>query len=397
MKLALRTLDTSPRGFALLLAGLGALLLAGLGAAAFMEHHGHIVTGMDNRIVWGLPHVFAVFLIVAASGALNMASIASVFGRTEYKPLAPLSALLAAALLVGGLAVLMLDLGRPDRLIVAMTHYNFRSIFAWNVFLYTGFLAIVAAYLWTMMERRMNRFSAVAGTAAFVWRIALTTGTGSIFGFLVARHSFDSALLGPYFVVLSLAYGTAVFVLALLAACRAGTRPLGGTTLARLAKLQAIFVAAALYFTAALHLSHLYVARRVGFERFVLLDGGVHTAVFWLGQVAVGGVVPLVLLLAPRAAMTPTRLLASAVAVVLGGLAQMYVTIIGGQAYPLVLFPGKQVTSSFMDGVVHAYTPSLPELLLGLGGVALAALIVAVGTRVLALVPQRLDEPVASA
>src|SRR5450759_1823343 len=101
------------------------ILCAGLGAAYVMEHNGHISTGMTNQIVWGMPHVFAVFLIVAASGALNVASIASVFGIAMYKPLAPLSALLAVALLIGGLAVLMLDLGRPDRLIVAMTHYNF--------------------------------------------------------------------------------------------------------------------------------------------------------------------------------------------------------------------------------------------------------------------------------
>ena len=35
--------------------------LAGLGAACYMEHHGHIVTGMNNQVVWGTPHVFAVF------------------------------------------------------------------------------------------------------------------------------------------------------------------------------------------------------------------------------------------------------------------------------------------------------------------------------------------------
>jgi hypothetical protein len=40
-----------------------------------MEVHGHIVTGMDNQVVWGLPHVFAIFMIVAASGVLNVASI----------------------------------------------------------------------------------------------------------------------------------------------------------------------------------------------------------------------------------------------------------------------------------------------------------------------------------
>src|SRR3989338_3291878 len=117
-----------------------------------MEHNGHWVTGMTNQIVWGTPHVFAVFLIVAASGALNVASVSSVFNRPEYKPYARLSGLLAIALLVGGLTVLVLDLGRPDRLIVAMTNYNFKSIFAWNIFLYIGFLGVVVVYVWMMME-----------------------------------------------------------------------------------------------------------------------------------------------------------------------------------------------------------------------------------------------------
>ena len=124
-----------------------------------MEEHGHIVTGMNNQIVWGLPHVFAIFMIVAASGVLNVASIGSVFGKPAYKARAPLSGLLCLALLAGGLAVLMLDLGRPERMVVAATHYNFTSVFAWNVFLYSGMFAIVAVYLWTLMERRMSVYS----------------------------------------------------------------------------------------------------------------------------------------------------------------------------------------------------------------------------------------------
>ena len=38
-------------------------------------------------------------------------------------------------------------------------------------------------------------FTPLAGLFAFVWRMALTTGTGSIFGFLVARQAYDSACL----------------------------------------------------------------------------------------------------------------------------------------------------------------------------------------------------------
>jgi len=39
---------------------------------------------MNNQIVWGLPHVFAIFLIVAASGVLNVSSIGSVFNKPAY-------------------------------------------------------------------------------------------------------------------------------------------------------------------------------------------------------------------------------------------------------------------------------------------------------------------------
>ena len=83
------------RRFWALLAALGVPPRAGRSRGALVHGgHGHIVTGMNNQIVWGMPHVFAIFLIVAASGVLNVASIASVFGKTAYKPLAPLSGLL---------------------------------------------------------------------------------------------------------------------------------------------------------------------------------------------------------------------------------------------------------------------------------------------------------------
>ena len=84
--------------YALLAAG-GLVVLAGLYAVYLMEHHGHIITGMDNQIVWGMPHVFAIFLIVAASGVLNVASIGSVFGKADYKARAPLAGLLSIAML----------------------------------------------------------------------------------------------------------------------------------------------------------------------------------------------------------------------------------------------------------------------------------------------------------
>ncbi|MDJ0806868.1 MAG: polysulfide reductase NrfD [Gammaproteobacteria bacterium] len=384
----------TPVRFWMGLALLTTFILIGLGSAYYMEHSGHWVTGMSNQVVWGLPHVFAIFLIVAASGALNVASIGSVFGGPMYKPLGRYSSLLAIGLLVGGLIVLVLDLGRPDRLIVAMTEYNFKSIFAWNVILYSGFIGIVAVYLWTMMDRSVNKLYRPLGFIAFFWRIALTTGTGSIFGFLVAREAYDAAIMAPMFVIMSFSYGLAFFIVTLIAAYLWSDRQIGELRLAKLKNLLGVFVGAVLYFTLVFNLTNLYATQHHGIERFILLDGGVYTQMFWFGQVLVGGVIPLFLIYSPAFDKSRWAIAAASIAVLIGGFFQLYVIVIGGQAYPMTVFPGKEVLeSSFYDGVVSSYVPTFAEGALGVGGIAIALALVAIGARMFKVFPESLEDP----
>ncbi len=380
-------------GFYALVAGLGAFILAALGSVYFMEHNGHHVTGMNNDIVWGLPHVFALFLIVAASGALNIASIASVFNKKIYKPLSRLSGLIALALLAGGLMVLVLDLGRPDRLIVAMTEYNFGSIFAWNIILYNGFFLIVGIYLWMMFERRMNKYNRKVGIAAFIWRLILTTGTGSIFGFLVARQAYDAVIMAPMFIMMSFSFGLAFFVLVLMASYKWTERPLGDTIVNRLSNLLGVFVAAVLYFVAIYHLGNLYLAENTGVENFILMDGGIYTHLFWYGQIILGSLIPLALIYSPSTKGNRSMLGLASVLIILGGIAQLYVIIVGGQAYPMELFPGKEILEGY--GVIPLYAPTLAELMLGLGGIAVALIVITYLVKVLPFLPESLADDVA--
>jgi molybdopterin-containing oxidoreductase family membrane subunit len=386
-----REVEGSSLKYWLLFGFLGLFVLFGALAWNTMHHHGHVITGMDNQIVWGLPHVFAVFLIVAASGALNVASIASVFNKPMYKPLAPLSAILSLALMLGGLLVLVLDLGRSDRLIVAMTHFNFKSMFTWNVFLYSGFFGLVGVYLWTMLDRSVKTYSKAAGTAAFIWRLTLTTGTGSLFGFLVARELYGTAMLAPMFIIMSFAYGLAIYLMVLAAAYAWTGRPLGDAVMMRLKTLLVVFVAAVLYFVVVQHMTSLYFTKFHAVEAFILRDGGIFTTLFWVGQIVIGCVVPLVILLSSLGKQRTWIMIACAL-IILGGIVQMYVTIIGAQAYPLDMFPGLIEKSSFFDGEVHSYSPSLPELFLGLGGVAIALLVTVFAIKVLRLLPASLDD-----
>ena len=393
-KLHFLEVEGNTKGFYTFLGLFGLISLLGVLAAYYMEHNGHWVTGMSNQVIWGTPHVFAIFLIVAASGALNVASISSVFAKTAYKPLARLSGMLAMALLAGGLVVLLLDLGRPDRLIVAMTKFNFVSIFTWNILLYTGFMGIVGIYLWTMMDRPYNNLTKKAGMAAFIWRLILTTGTGSIFGFLIAREAYDSALLAPMFIIMSFSFGLAFFLLILMGSYKYTQRDLGDYIVNRLKNLLGVFVAAVLYFVVVYHITNLYSADHRDITLFILTGGGVYTFLFWVVQITLGSLLPLVLLYGPTGKNRTMIGLASAL-IILGGFAQLYVLIIGGQAYPMHLFPGMEVTSSFYDGVVASYAPSLPEFLLGMGGVGITLLLVTVAVAAMKFLPASLADEVA--
>jgi molybdopterin-containing oxidoreductase family membrane subunit len=231
-----------------------------------------------------------------------------------------------------------------------------------------------------------------AGFAAFFWRLILTTGTGSIFGFLVARSGYDAAIMAPMFIIMSFSFGLAIFMLMLMAVCSWDNRPLGDTLVFRLKNLLGVFVASVLFLVVIFHLTNLYITQRHGFEAFILRDGGIFTQLFWFGQVIMGSLVPLALLYSPATGKSRGWIGIASVLVILGGFAQLYVIVVGGQAYPLEIFPGYEVSSSFFDGAFNSNSPSLWEILLGIGGLAVTVLMVSAAMRVLPFVPTTLAD-----
>ncbi|MCW5699053.1 MAG: polysulfide reductase NrfD, partial [Rhodospirillales bacterium] len=284
------------------------------------------------------------------------------------------------ALLVGGLSVLVLDLGRPDRLLLTVQYRNNRSIFAWNTVLYTGFLALAAAHLWTLQSRRFERYGLVSGHAANLWRFALTTGTGLDLGVLVARGLYSSAVFAPLFISYALTYGLAVLLVLLPAVSYLGGNRPEEAVEQRLGRLLAIFVAISFYLTLVVHAFNLYAPAGRDLTRFIWLDGGLYTVLVWGGQVLVGTVLPLLLIVKKQP-------IAAAAATCVGGLATIYVFMIAAQAFPQTILPGTTVSSSFGDGAVAAYSPTLPEWLMGLGGVAVALLVLLAGCLLFRVVP----------
>ena len=372
------------KSFWLWMAALAVLVLVGAYCAYTMEHEGHHITGMNNSIVWGLPHVFAISLILAASGALNGATLSSVFGNKLYSPYARLSVALSICLLIGGLLVLVLDLGRPDRLAVAMTTYNFKSIFSWNIFLYTGFMAVGVLYLATMLERSLQRFTQSMGVVALIWRIVLTTGTGSIFGFLVGRSALDTAIIAPLFIALSLVMGSALLALVIAWTGRWQAQTVDATTRKSFVKLMLWCITAVLYFSVVHHLTNLYVAEHQADQHNVLK--GPFAVLFWSSHLALVAMLCFMVagLRKPAEAITAKVWHGLCAAAFIACAMILYTVIIGAQSTPQLLFPDKIITaSSFGDGGVSTYFPAIWEWGLGIGGMALSLLLLGLVSRVL--------------
>ena len=142
----------------------------------------------------------------------------------------------------------------------------------------------------------------------------------------------------------------AFFLIAMLATYKWTGRELGSYIVTRLQRLQGLFVAAVLLFVIIFHLANLYATQHHGVEHFILEGNNVYSGLFWIGYMLLGTLFPLAICYAPAFRGSVGWTAAAAVMVIAGGLSQMYMIIIGGQAFPMEMFPGKEVSSSFYDG-----------------------------------------------
>ena len=373
------------------LAGAALLALGGAASGLYLITAGHHVTGMDNQVVWGLPHVFAIALILAGSGAFGIAALAPRLAGPLGHPWGRLGTAAAIALLLGGLAILLLDLGSPQRILAAVW-LNPLSSFSRNIALYTAFTAIALIHLGALIEPRMRRYVGITGTLAALVALLLALNVGSIFGMLGTRPVYGGAIMMPLFLASALAYGTAAFALVWQAVLRSQGQasPPAATAWLAMALLTSVIATAALL---VLHfLTLLYQPDLQEAARFLLIDGGAYPILFWIGVVAIGIITPTLLLLRRPARARGRALVGASGCVLAGGLAHLFVVIVGGQAIPLQIFPGREVTGAGFDEEAASYVPSAWEALVGLGGVGLALAILLLALRVLPLTVKHLPD-----
>jgi Ni/Fe-hydrogenase subunit HybB-like protein len=147
---------------------------AGLLATYLFYMQGLHLTGMSNRVPWGISIVMAVFYIGLSAGSLVLSAMSALFGKKEFKPFARIAALLAMLLLVGALLSIILDWGRPDRVFVPFLHFNLLSMFSINGILYSSYIVICFVYLMAMFAENEKWVGRIA-LIAVIWAVGVHT------------------------------------------------------------------------------------------------------------------------------------------------------------------------------------------------------------------------------
>jgi molybdopterin-containing oxidoreductase family membrane subunit len=383
MEIEFAPLEGRSKQFYALIVVLFGVAGAGLLATYLFYAEGLHLTGMSNRVPWGISIVMAIYYIGLSAGSLVLSAMSAVFGRKEFKPFSRLAALLAMFLLVGALLSIILDWGRPDRVFVPFIHFNFASMFSINGILYSSYILICFVYLLAMFAEKEKLVKALA-LIAVLWAVGVHSGTGAIFGF-VPRELFESPLLPPSFIAAALSSGTAMMIIVLLL-FKYTERPFDERYVKELSKLLSVFIMVVFYFLFTENAYRAYVAGLREMQLYFLF-GGFHSIVFWLGLIAMGIIIPAIILFNPGTKNSIKMINVAAAFHVVGVLCERYIIVIPGQTLPADILPNMNVESAGLYGEEVAYSISFLETVQALGIAAIVAIAFILGLKFFAMLP----------
>jgi len=364
---------------------LGLMMLGGVISTFLMYRDGIYLSGMTNRIPWGLQIVLAVFYIGLSAGSLVTSSLYGVFGKLEYKPFARMAAYLAMLLLIGALLSILTDQGRIDRVLVEpFSNFNPLSMFSINPFLYISYVLICMVYLYAMLNEKEKLTKTIA-LIVVLWAIGLHSGTGAIFGF-VPRELYASPLLPPSFVAAALSSGTALMILVILSLFKLTKRYLDYRLIHWVAHLLAVFIMVALYFLFIENAYRIYQHESREAAHYFFF-GGFHSWLFWGGLIAIGSIIPAIILFRKKTGKSIPWIVFSSILVVFGILCERYLIVLPGLTFPPHMFPGWEITEGVISEGIAVYSISSYEILQALGVVGLIGLAFMWGMKFMKLVP----------
>lgn len=384
-------------GAALFLFGLygwSARITDGIGTVRF----GSVVT-------WGLWVAVYIYFIGLSAGAFLVSSLVYVFRVKRFEAIGPTALFTAVVTLLMALLVTWADIGHMERAWHVYAYANFGSPMAWMLFLYTLYFAIVAYELWLVnrvhmargrdeagIRGRMHRFLTVfskdvsdeserrdarrvrvLATVGVPVAILFHGGVGALFGVVAARPGWNSGLFPVMFLISALVSGGALLIVVTSVFQDGWVRH--RETVVALGQLVLALLVVDVLFQASEMLVASYSSIPGHTEPLELIVGGPYWWVFWLWQVGLGTLVPIVLLSAPTRRNARWVSLAG-LAVALGFIGVRLNIVI-----PVMATEEIRGLTEAVDSirVSSHYSPSLSEWALGSGVVGFGLLMFALG------------------
>ena len=202
------------------------LMLIATYAYSIQIKEGLIVTGMNDRISWGLYISNFTFLVGVAAAAVMLILPTYVMKDADFKQAVLIGEGLAVAALLMCLAFVVVDLGGPARawhLIPVVGYFNFPdSMLAWDVIVLNGYLFInftVPFYILFCHYQGIKPNKKIYLPGVFIsvfWAVGIHMVTAFLYAGLPARPFWNSSLLGPRFLASAFAAGPALIILILM-------------------------------------------------------------------------------------------------------------------------------------------------------------------------------------
>lgn len=399
---------------------LGVLLLAGISVYALQFIQGLGVTGLCRPVYWGVYITNFVFFIGLAHSGTFISAILRVAGQKWHSPLTRAAEAITLFSLPFGVAAILADMGRPERIFNVLFYGRFQSPLLWDftavglyllssiVFMYLSLLPDIAlcrdrltgAPAW---QQRMYRVLALGwkgrpdqfkrlervldGMAIFMTMLVVTVHTvvSWVFG-MTLQPGWHTALLGPFFLLGAILSGTAavVIVLSILRKVYHLEKALPVSIFNSLRKLLITFTLGWLYMMIAEYLTagygNMVEEMRVLDDKF----SGAYALMFW-GMCVLVFVVPLLIFIF-RGKNHIGWMVFACVLVNIGMWIERFIVIVPTEVSPRVFF----------ENAHAAYSPTWVEAVITVALFSGLVLLYSVFTRFFPIIPlwETADHPV---
>jgi Ni/Fe-hydrogenase subunit HybB-like protein len=372
-------------------------MVGGLLGAAVVFSQGLIVTNLTDLVPWGLWIAIDLACIALSAGAFLFSAAVYLMGLKQFQPMARTAVFVGLIGYTMALMTLMLDIGRPDRFWHGMVYWNYHSPL-WEVTmcvaLYLCVLSLETAPIigeaswfksrlpWlTHRLESIHKLTPLLAVAGLALSMLHQSSLGATFGVLKARPIWYQPGLAVLFMASAVAAGPAMTALVSMLAARITPRArIKDHLLEQVSAFVGWALVVFLYLRFWEIMSINYTHQPGRSEALHMLLRGELAFNFWVGEIILGALIPIVVLLSSRGRRHPNMRMLALFLVVAGLAAHRWNVVMAGQ---LVVFAHLPLATS---AVFTYYTPSFIEVLCGAGIIAYGVLAFTLGVRYLGVV-----------